>query len=103
METDAAFIRADGLVELDAVAEIGLHVAVVVDPCHAESKYSVRFYHPFDDTCLFKFGVLVIDVGHADQHFLDGLKIFFLTGMLRFKRAHDLINVHSLCIELGLG
>ena len=95
METDAAFIRADGIVELHAVSQVGLHLAAVVGPGHAECEYAVGFYHPFDDTGLLEFGMLVVDILHAHQHFLHCLKILFLSGMLHLERAHDFVYIHN--------
>ncbi len=83
----AALVRAYGLVELHAVAEVGLHFAAVVDPCNAERQDAVRFHHALDDFRLFKFGVLVVDVSHAQEHFAHCLEVFFFAGVLGFKVA----------------
>lgn len=96
METDAAFVRTYRLVELYAVAEVGLHLAFVVDPCHAEGDDAVGLYHAFDDACFLKFGMLVVDILHAHQHFFDCLEIFFFARVFRLKGAHDIIYIHIL-------
>ena len=96
VEADASFVRAYGLVELYAVAEVGLYVAFVVDPCHTECDDAVGFYHAFDDSCFLKFGMFVIYILHTHQHFFDGLEIFFFARVLRLKGAHDIIYIHIL-------
>ena len=61
VETDAAFVRADGIVELHAVADVVLHFAFVVEPCYAESDDAVGLDHAFYDFVAFEFGMLVVD------------------------------------------
>ena len=68
MEADAAFVRADGVVELYTVSQVGLHFAFVVHPCYAECEYSVGFNQPFDDFGFFKFRMLVVDIFNREQH-----------------------------------
>ena len=60
METKSSFVRADGGVELHAVTKVGLHIALVVNPCDAEGKDTVGFDHSLNDLGLFKLGVLII-------------------------------------------
>ncbi len=97
METDAPFVRADGIVELHTIADVVLHFAFVVDPGHAESDDAVRFDHPLDDAVALEFGVAVIDAFHRKQHFAHCLQILFLTWVFRLKGAHDIIYIHNLC------
>ena len=82
MEANATLVRANGIVELYAITDIGLHFAVVISPCHTECQNTVRFDQTFDDACFFKFGMLVVDIFHAHQHLFNCLQILFLTGML---------------------
>ena len=51
METQAAFVRADGAVELYAVADIYVYLTIVVCPRHAEGDDALRLYESFDELC----------------------------------------------------
>ena len=62
MEAYAAFVWADGVVMLYAVAHVVSDASVVVDPRHAESEYAVRYAQAFDKVIALEFGVLVIDI-----------------------------------------
>ncbi len=62
METDATFVRADGIVELHAVTYVVLNFALVVNPGYTESEDTVGFDHTFDDFVAFEFRVLVVYV-----------------------------------------
>ena len=95
VETDAAFVRADSVVELHAVADVVLHFAFVVDPGHAESDDAVGLDHALDDFCFFKFRMLVVDVLYADEDFLDCLKILLFTRMLGFQVVENGVNIHD--------
>ena len=96
METDASFVRADGIVELHAVADIVLNFAFVVDPCHAECDNAVGFDHAFDYLVTFEFRMLVIHVLNREKNFLHSLKVFFFARMLGFQVGHDMVNIHNL-------
>lgn len=65
MEADATFIRAYGIVELNAVADIVLHFAGIVNPGDAERYDAVGLYHALDDFIFFKLGMTVVDVGYG--------------------------------------
>ena len=62
METYSALIGANGAVELHSVAQIGLYLAIVVDPCHAEGYDAVGFDHSLHNFRFLKLGVVVIDL-----------------------------------------
>ena len=62
VEADAAFVRADGIVELNSVAEVVLNFALVVDPCYTEGDNAVRLDHALDNFITLELGVLVVDV-----------------------------------------
>ena len=64
MEAYAPLIRAYGVVELYAIAEIGLHLSLIVGPGDAECHDTVRLDHTLDDTRLLKFGMLVVDIAY---------------------------------------
>ena len=60
MEAKTALVRTNGRVELYAVANVHLYVAIVVNPWHTESDDTLWLYQALNNTCLFKFRVLVI-------------------------------------------
>ena len=69
VETETAFVSAEGGVVLDAVTEVHLDLAFVVNPSHTEREDTIRFNETFNDLRSFKFGVLVV-------HFFDGFEHF---------------------------
>ena len=62
MESQAAFVRADGTVELYAVAYIYVYFAIVVCPRHAEGDDALRLYESFDELCFLKLRMTVVYV-----------------------------------------
>ncbi len=62
METDTAFVGANSVVELYAIAYVVLYFALVVNPGDAESEDTVGLYHTFDQTCFLELGVLVVNL-----------------------------------------
>ena len=62
METDTALVRADSVVELHAVAEVVLYLALVVDPGYTEGYDTVGLDHTLYNFIAFEFGMLVVDV-----------------------------------------
>jgi len=95
METDTAFVRADSVVELYAVAEIGLHFAFIVHPRHTESKDTVGFDQSFYDFGFFKFRMLIVYIFNGQKNLFDSLKILRFTGMFCLQRGHDFLDVHD--------
>ena len=95
METNTAFIGADGVIELYAIADVDMDVAVVVDPGHTERKDTVGLYKAFNQTGTLKFGMLVIHRFNGLQYFAHGLQIFFFALMLGFERGENLFGFHT--------
>ncbi len=62
METQAAFVRANGTVELYAVADVYMYLTVVVCPRNTESDDALRLYKALDKLSLFELWVLVVNV-----------------------------------------
>ena len=89
MEAHAAFVRANGVVELHAVAEVYVRVAAIVNPGHFEGKDAVGFYEPLDETHALELGMLVIDVFNREEHFAHCLQVLFFTRMLCFQILQD--------------
>ena len=85
METDTTLVRANGIVKLHAIAEVGLNITVIIGPGNAESEDTVGLNKALDDTGLFKFRMLIVDFFYAHKHFLNCLQILFLTRVLSLK------------------
>ena len=95
MEAQAALVGADGAVELDAVAGVGLDLALVVHPGDAEGEDAVRFDHALDDLRALELGMLVVHVLDGLEHLLYRLEIFVLAGILGLEGGHDVLCLHN--------
>ena len=98
MESETAFIRTDGSVELHTVAEVGLHLSLVIYPSHAESEDTVRLDHALHYLGLLKLRVLVIHLFNRLQHLLYGLQVLCLAGVLCRQLRHDSLYFHNICV-----
>ena len=85
METHTTLVRANGVVELHTVAQVGLHLALVVYPGHAESENAVGLDHALNDFSFLELGMLVVLVLHGEQDFAHSLQVFFLARVLCLK------------------
>ena len=72
-ETDTALVRADGGVELHAVATVHLNVTLVIEPRHAESDHAFRFDEAVDHAVGFPGLVLFEDGVQGFEEFADSL------------------------------
>ena len=95
METDAAFVRANGIVVLDAVAHVGLHVALVVSPRDAELVHAIGDAQTLDEVHLIELGVLVVLFFDSAEHFFYGLMVFRLAGETTLEVFQYLLCVHK--------
>ena len=93
VETQTALVGTDGAVELHAVAEVHLNLALVVYPRHTEGDDALGLYETFEQTLGLEFGMLVVNVLDGYQHFTDSLEEFCLTGMAGLQLLHKLIDV----------
>ena len=78
VEAKSSFIGADGGVELHAIADVHLHFAFIIDPRHTESDDALGFYQAFEQRSALPLRMLVVDVGNAEEYFVNGLEILFL-------------------------
>ena len=62
MEADSSLVRTYGIVVLDAVAHIVVHLSFIVYPRHAERDDAVGQTKPLNQIVTFKFGMLVVDI-----------------------------------------
>ncbi len=95
METDTSLVRADSVVELHTVADIVLNLALVVYPAHTECKDAVRLDHALDNTRLFPFGMLVINLFYGQKHFMYSLVVLFLARVTCLESGHDFNDFHD--------
>ncbi|MNP03082.1 hypothetical protein D3C76_949540 [compost metagenome] len=89
METQATLVRADGAVHLDTETAIDLHLAVIVDPGHAEHDGPLRLADALKNA-----GAQVMRIGfkkgpQATQHFFDGLMKFRLVRVAFFQAGKE--------------
>ena len=96
MEAKATLIWSDCGVELDTIAGIGLHDALVINPGHAEGKDTVRLDHALDNLCVLELGMLVINFFDGLQNFLYSLQVFAFSGILRLETIHNFLCFHYL-------
>src|SRR5699024_6088709 len=73
VETQTALVRAQHRVELHAEAAVDLHLAVVVDPGHAEDDLALWLAHALDEPILRVVLVLLQNTLQRLQNFCDGL------------------------------
>ena len=95
METQTALVGADGVVELEAVAGIDLHLALVVYPYDLEREAAVGLDDTLRDAVGFEFGVLVVSLFHGHQNLAHGLQVFAFAGVLALEFRHKFVYVHS--------
>ena len=76
VEAQAAFVRADGAVGLDAVAAVDVEDAVVIFPGDAENDDAFRFDDAFQDVVLFIFRFL-FQHGHEGRQYFAGCVLEF--------------------------
>ena len=96
MKTDTTFVRANGIIELHTIAQVGLHFALVVHPCHTECEDTVGLHQALDNFCFLEFGMLVVHVFYGKKNFLHGLKVLGFARMLSLQRGHNTFDVHNI-------
>ena len=94
VETQTALVGADGIVELEAVAGIDLHLALVVHPDHLEGEAAVGLHDALGNAVGLEFGMLVVGLldGHEDLAY--GLQVFAFAGMTALELRHEFVYVH---------
>ncbi|MCY1438556.1 hypothetical protein D9M71_547610 [compost metagenome] len=101
MEAQAALVRADGAVHLDAEAAIDLHLAMIVDPGNTEGHRTFGLAHAFENARL-----QVVRVGfqkgpEATQYFFDCLVEFRLVGVAFFQASEEAFDRFDHARSLG--
>ena len=98
VESEPTLIGAYGTVKLHAVADVYMHLALVVGPGHAESDDALGFNHALNQLGTLKFGVLVVNVFNRNQNFSDCLQKLRFARMSVLQVFHDFFNLHSCLI-----
>ena len=88
MEPQAAFVGADGVVELHAVTGVDLHFALVVHPDHLEGEDAVGFHDALRDAVGFEFRMLVVTLLDGHEDLAHGLQVFAFAGMPALEFGH---------------
>ena len=96
VEAQTALIGTDGTVELHTVADVDLHLTLVVYPGHTEGRDALGFYNALYNLRLLKLGVLVVNVLNRFKDFSYSLKILYFSWMLLLQSLHDFLYVHSI-------
>ena len=100
METQSALVGAYGTVELHAITDVHMHLALVIHPGHTEGDDTLGFHNAFNQFGLLKPGMLVIHILNGNKHFSHGLQVFCLTRMLTLQVLHDFFHFHSIIVFL---
>ena len=98
VETEAALIRTDCRIELDAVAAVDLDLALIVHPGHPENDSALGLHNATDDVLLFQPGIGFHHGHQSLQHLVDGLQILVLLGIAC---GEILINSVKVCVVDG--
>ena len=98
MEAKASLIGTYRAVELHSIADIDLHLTLVVNPRHTESDDALGLYDALYDFSFLELRVLVIDIFDAVQNFANRLKVLSLAWMLLLQALHDFLNVHDMLV-----
>ena len=93
MEAQAALVGADGAVELDAVAAVDLHLALIVHPGHTEGDDPLGLDQALDQAGLLILGVLFHQGLDALQHLPHSLQELRLVGVALGQTVVDALQV----------
>ncbi len=93
VEAQAALVRADGGVHLDAETAVHLDLALVVDPGDPEHDHPFRLHQALHDLGLAVFGVALDDEGGRFHHLQDRLVELRLGRVLGLDQGDDLRGV----------
>ena len=91
VEAQAALVRADCRVELDAVTAVDLHLALIVGPCDAELHHAFRLDDAFEHARFLIFRMLRDHRFEAFENLANGLQELRLVAVALFH-----LRVHAL-------
>ena len=94
MKANAALVRTDGVVVLNAITHIGLHVALVVHPCHTEGDDAVRYAKTLNEVGTVELGMAVILILNGTENLAHSLDVLRLVGEALVKTLYDFCCFH---------
>ena len=98
MEAQATFVRANGIVVLDAIAHVGLYVALVVNPVDAELNDTVGDAQPLNEIGAVKLRMFVVLFLDGTKYLADGLDILGLVGETLLQASYYFCCFHNLVV-----
>ena len=103
MKSQAAFVRPDRTVHLDAEAPVNVELAFIVLPWNPEHNDAFRLDDSFDDLGLAIFRMLLQDERERFDDFLDGLVKFRLGRIFGLHLGQQSRNVvfHKRWLRIG--
>src|SRR2546421_12520492 len=105
MKAQAAFVRADGAVHLDAKTSVDLDFAAVIGPGDAEEHDAFGLGHALENFCLFIFWVLLDERPDGFGDFGDSLMKLGFGWVAFFDRGEESgeFRCHRGAIDSSLG
>ena len=99
VEAETALVRTDCGVELDAVAAVHLHDAIVVDPRNAEHDDALRLDHALEDGGFFVLRICFKNRGEGGKHFLYRLDELRFVCILGLNIGQDFLHITAHCFS----
>ena len=93
VQTQTALVGANGGVELDTVAAVDLHHAVVVHPGHPEENGPLRLYHTAHNVLLLVAGIGLHHGLQGLQNLLHSLEELLLMTVAGLQALHDGLQI----------
>ena len=100
METNTAFVGTNGVVMLNAVAHVGLHLTLIISPSDAELNHSVGNAEALYQIIFFKLGVFVVLFFDGGEHLAHCLDVLRLIGESSFQFLYNFISFHVLFLVI---
>ena len=94
--TQTAFVRANSVVVLDAVAHVSLDITLVIHPSDTEFNHTIGNAKTLDEVSLLEFGVLVVLLLNGGENLRNSLDVLRLIGESLFEIFNNLCCVHNL-------
>jgi hypothetical protein len=101
VEAEAALIRADSAVHLDAEAAIDLDIAMVIEPRNTEHENAFGLHDALKNFVRNVFGMPLQHEAERVEDFLYGLMEFGLGWILRLDRGHYFLDVVARRLDDG--
>ena len=92
VEAQPAFVGSNGAVEFDAESPVGVHVAGVIGPRHAEHDDALGLHDAFEDVGVFVLGVVFHERNDGLGHFLHSLQKFGFVGVALGNPIHERLD-----------